>query len=67
MFLYNEINEEWNEYWINNLLEIFNISKIQNWGWITLNKNVTWKMIQENPDQPWMYYILSNNPNITWI
>ena len=30
------------------------------------NPNITWEIIQANPDKEWNWYLLSGNPNITW-
>ena len=29
-------------------------------------KSDLWEIVQANPDKPWDYYWLSENPNITW-
>ncbi len=34
--------------------------------YISYNPNITWEIIQENPDKPWNYFELSKNSNITW-
>ena len=34
--------------------------------WISLNPNVTWKTIQDNPHIPWDYAGISMNENVTW-
>ena len=34
--------------------------------WLSDNPNITWDIVQNNPDKPWDYRWLSNNPNITW-
>jgi hypothetical protein len=31
-----------------------------------MNSNITWEIIQYNPDKPWNWYCISFNPNITW-
>ena len=31
-----------------------------------MNQNITWKIVQDNPDKPWIWLGLSRNPNITW-
>ncbi len=35
-------------------------------GWISLNPNITWDIIQANPDKPWNWYCISYNPSIAW-
>lgn len=40
-------------------LEIFNL-------FLSENPNITWKIVQVNPDIDWHYDYLSLNPNITW-
>ena len=61
MFSYEEINDEWSEYCVKNLLEIG-----INWEYVVNNPNITYKIIKENPDKPCDYYYLGRNPNITW-
>ena len=34
--------------------------------YISQNPNITWEIVQNNPDKPWKYSMLSQNPNITW-
>lgn len=34
--------------------------------YLSSNPNITWEIIQNNPDKPWNYYHLSANPIITW-
>jgi hypothetical protein len=31
-----------------------------------MNNNITWDIVQQNPENPWNYRYLSENPNITW-
>lgn len=31
-----------------------------------MNPNITWNIVQANPEKPWSYEFLSKNPNITW-
>lgn len=46
--------------------------KIRNFFWpreidyriLSLNPNITWETVRDNPDKPWDYYCLSLNPNI---
>ena len=33
---------------------------------LSQNPNITWEIVQANPDKPWRYSMLSRNPNITW-
>ena len=30
------------------------------------NPNITWEIIQNNPDKNWNWKWISKNPNITW-
>ena len=34
--------------------------------WLSQNSNITWEIVQANPDKPWRFLDLSENPNITW-
>jgi hypothetical protein len=34
--------------------------------WLSQNSNITWEIVQANPDKPWCFHDLSENPNITW-
>lgn len=36
-----------------------------NWASLSLNPNITWQIVQENPEKPWVYSALSENLNIT--
>lgn len=38
------------------------------WDWnaLTMNKNITWDIIQENPTRPWKLQQFSNNENVNW-
>ena len=64
MNLYNDFLDEWSEKWF----EFIKNNPDKNWKYkcLSLNPNITWKIVQENPDKPWDYYELSRNPNITW-
>jgi hypothetical protein len=33
---------------------------------ISQNPNITWEIVEANPEWPWDYPWLSGNPNITW-
>jgi hypothetical protein len=33
---------------------------------LSKNPNITWEIVQANPDKPWYFGWLSRNPNITW-
>jgi hypothetical protein len=39
------------------------------WRWIYLssNPNITWDIVEANPDKPWNWGGLSKNPNIILI
>ncbi len=47
--------------------ELINYMKIY-WRYKVLSRhqNITWEIVQANPDKPWDYCFLSSNPNITW-
>ena len=73
MFSYEEMNDEWSEYCVKNLLEIgirwgciVHINKPWDYSELSLNPNITWEIIKSNPDKPWNYSELSLNSNITW-
>jgi len=34
-------------------------------GLLSQNSNITWEIVQANPDKPWSFFNLSENPNIT--
>jgi hypothetical protein len=38
------------------------------WDWFSIssNPNITWDIIQANPNKPWNWNCLSYNKNITW-
>ena len=33
---------------------------------LSAHPNITWKIIENNPDKPWNWDYISKNPNITW-
>ena len=34
--------------------------------WLSQNPNITWDVVNSNPDKPWDWFWLSRHPNITW-
>ena len=36
-----------------------------NWGWISMNPNITMEDIENHPDKPWNWYCIFKNPNLT--
>ena len=42
------------------------LDKPWNFSYLSLNPNITWEIVRDNPDKPWSYYNLINNRNITW-
>ena len=58
---YKEFEKEWSELWFSFILE-----NPRNWYNISCNPNITWDIIQNNPDKPWVWDGISSNPNITW-
>uniref|UniRef100_A0A6C0BD74 Uncharacterized protein n=1 Tax=viral metagenome TaxID=1070528 RepID=A0A6C0BD74_9ZZZZ len=41
------------------------MNKPWNYSCISRNPNITWEIVQANPDKPWNYNQLLQNPNIT--
>ncbi len=37
-----------------------------NWYQVSVNESITWDIVKENPEFPWVYSQLSRNGNITW-
>ena len=37
-----------------------------NYYGLSQNPNITWEIVQANPEKDWSYRYLSMNPNITW-
>ena len=33
---------------------------------LSINPNITWEIVRDNPDKKWNFSVLSSNPNITW-
>ena len=68
--MYDEFKEEYCNIWFQYVLDHPNKSWNYNqfWNYIILsqNPNITWEIVQNNPDKDWDYYCLSKNPNITW-
>ena len=51
----------------NHLLKLIEIYRDKlNWFEITRNPNITWEIIQANPNEDWDWDYVSMNPNITW-
>jgi hypothetical protein len=53
---------------MNLLIFLYNKYKNEYWNYddLSLNPNITWNIIINNPDKPWNYAFLSKNINITW-
>ena len=53
---------------MNDLLILLYLFPKKPWDWkyLSENPNITWKIVQQNPDKPWNWDYLSENPNITW-
>jgi hypothetical protein len=70
----SEILNEWSEDWFKAVLIIQSRLNEEedvdfdddDWESISSNPNLTWKIVQQNPDNPWDWYGISENPNITW-
>ena len=45
---------------------LYKIILIKNGGVYHRNPNITWDIIQNNPDKDWNWYWYIINPNITW-
>ena len=43
-----------------------NIKYSQQWHELSYNSNITWDIIQDNPDKKWNWEYISSNPIITW-
>ena len=50
------------------LLGNINDPSFREWHWwcLSINPNITWDIVQANPNKPWDWRCLSWNPNITW-
>ena len=53
----------WNSYYWNEFV-LKNENKVD-WSNLSLNPNITWEIVNANPDKPWDWDVLSYNPNIT--
>jgi hypothetical protein len=69
----SEILNEWSKKWFESVLFLQSIINAvdkdfddDDWESISSNPNLTWKIVQHNPDNPWDWYGISENPNITW-
>ena len=36
------------------------------WRLLSKSKDLTFEIIENNPDIPWVWFFISENPNITW-
>ena len=52
--------------WILSILKDPAFEKRWHWYCLSGNANITWDIVQANPDKPWKWDSLSCNPNITW-
>ena len=53
----------WNQYYFKFIERKSN--QILNWFNISKHPNITWDIVEANPDKPWCWSGLSENPNIT--
>ena len=61
---YKDLENEWSQYWFQ-LIFLYTDEDLD-WVYISKNPNLTWEIIQQNPDKPWDWSMVSSNPNITW-
>ena len=65
--MYDEFKEEYYNKWFQYVLDHPRPNgKPWDYSKLSLNPNITWDIVQNNPDKPWNYQILSENPNINW-
>ena len=57
------MEQNWNKYFFEQVNKYSN--KSWNWDSLSRNPNITWDIVETNPDTPWNWYALSSNPNIT--
>ena len=57
------MEKDWNKYFFNLVKDYVNESL--DWYGLSENPNITWEIVEANPDIPWDWYGLSRNPNIT--
>ena len=62
-FYKKQFEKEWTEYYWNEFVLKYE-DKIE-WVEISRNPNITWDIVESNPDKPWNWYSVSRNPNIT--
>ena len=48
---YKDLEEEWTQQWFQFILD--NLDKPWDWGYLSKNPNITWEIIQANPDKEW--------------
>ena len=58
------MEKNWNQYFFNFILR--NMHKPWSWYNLSSNPNVTWEIVEANPDKRWNWNCLSRNPSITW-
>ena len=59
MNLYNKFLDEWSEKWFQFIKD--NPHKDWCYIWLSENPNITWEIVQANPDKPWDFQLLSWN------
>jgi len=71
-FSYKYLEDLWTDGYCNFILKNpdFNIYLVKKskdkWWQLSYNPNITWDIIQNNPDKYWDWSNISRNPNITW-
>ena len=59
---YKQLEREWCKRWFQFILDHLE----KPWAWDYISQDMTWEIIQANPDKPWDWNWVSVNPNITW-
>ena len=60
-YTYQYLEDKWTNDYLNFIQN--NLDKDVDWEWLSLNKNITWDIIDANPDKNWSWVSLSQHPN----
>ena len=58
------IRERFQEQWFRYIKD--NPDRPWDWGGLSSNPSITWKIVQNNPEKPWDWSRFSKNPSISW-
>ena len=63
-----QLRQQWKEEYCKEWFQFILDNQGQEWrySYLSSNPNITWEIVENNPQIKWDYYELAENPNITW-